>query len=98
MEVYNQLPEAVRTADRVQILRGQFALELGDLDALEEVLSHEYAEVREAETTLSDLWFELQARRLVQREGRQLGEDLRREVRLTCPPPARIDFRSHNAG
>jgi hypothetical protein len=96
MQVYGSLPAHVQQADRIQILRGQFALDLGDLDAVEEVLSREYAEVREGETTLSDLWFELQARREAARSGRNIDEDLRREIRRSMPPPARIDFRSFN--
>jgi tetratricopeptide (TPR) repeat protein len=96
MAVYQSLPEAARAPARVQILRGQFALELNDLDAVDDVLSREYAEVREGETTLSDLWFEMQARRAASASGRVLDEDLRREIRQTCPPPARIDYRSHN--
>ena len=98
MEVYLALPAEVQRAERVQILRGQFALALGDLDAVEAVLAIEYGGVREGETVLSDLWFELQARRAAAQTGRSLDEDLRREVRKTCPPPSRIDFRSFNEG
>lgn len=96
MQVYKQLPASAQRAERVQILRGQFALALGDLEAVEEVLAIEYAGVREGETVLSDLWFELQAQRTAQQSGRALDEALRREVRKACPPPARIDFRSFN--
>ena len=87
MEVYRSLPPEVQSAERVQILRGQFALALGDLAAVEQVLQHEYAVVREGETTLSDLWFELHAR--------QFGIS-RQEAQALYPPPARIDFRSFN--
>jgi tetratricopeptide (TPR) repeat protein len=96
MQVYSLLPVEVQRAERIQILRGQFALALGDLQAVEEVLRIEYAGVREGETVLSDLWFELQAQRSAQQSGRALDEALRREVRITCPPPAHIDFRSFN--
>jgi hypothetical protein len=96
MGIYCSLPANVQSAARVQILRGQFALALNDLEAVEDVLSREYAEVREGETTLSDLWFEMHARREAERSGRTLDESLRREVRLACPPPSRIDFRSFN--
>jgi hypothetical protein len=85
MDTYNALPPQVQAAERVQILRGQFALALGNLDAVEQVLSREYAVVREGETVLSDLWFELHA----QRHGIS-----RQEAQKLYPPPARIDFRS----
>lgn len=94
MAVYQSLPAEVQHADRVQILRGQFAMELDDLPVLEEVLARQYAVVREGETVLSDLWFELHARRESARTGRPLDDDLRREVRQLFPPPSRIDFRS----
>jgi hypothetical protein len=45
---------------------------------------------------LSDWWFEMQARLEARRSGRALDDALRKETRQTCPPPARIDFRSHN--
>jgi len=96
MQVFLGLPEAAKRAERVQILRGQFAIVLGDLDAVEEVLSLEYAGVREGETVLSDLWFELQARKNAIATGRVLDAGLRKEIQRTCPPPARIDFRSFN--
>ena len=50
MQVYTALPAQARDADRVQILRGQIAMQLGDLDAVEQVLQREYAVVREGET------------------------------------------------
>jgi hypothetical protein len=85
MDTYNALPPVVQSAERVQILRGQFALALGDLDAVEEVLAREVAVVREGETVLSDLWFGLHARR----HGLT-----RPEAEQRFPPPAPIDFRS----
>lgn len=97
-QAVNSLPAGLRDNDRIQILRGQFALALGDLGTVEEVLAREFAEVREGETTLTDLWFELHARREAERSGRRLDEALRAEVRRAYPPPARIDFRSFAEG
>jgi hypothetical protein len=94
--VYAQLPPAARDADRVQILRAQCALGVGDLAGVQEALHREYAVVREGETVLTDLWFEVQARLEAQSSGRALDADLRREMRLQCTPPAGIDFRSFN--
>ncbi len=96
MQVYTALPPQARDADRVQILRGQIAMQLGDLDAVEQVLRREYAVVREGEILLSDLWFELQARRLAAQTGQPLTPELRQKVRAEQKPPARIDFRSFN--
>lgn len=92
-EVFESLPEPVRSADRIQMLRGEVALVLNDLDTVEEVLRSEYAEVREGENTLSDLWFELHTRREAARTGREIDDELRSEVRKRFPPPHHIDFR-----
>ncbi len=96
MAVYAGLPPAVQASDRVQILRGRFALALDDLAAVEEVLQREYAIVREGEVTLTDLWFELQTRREAARRGVARQEISRQEMQALYPPPARIDFRSIN--
>ena len=68
-------------------------MELGDLDAVERVLAREYAIIREGETALTDLWFELWARRVAAETGRPVDQALRDEVARRYPPPARIDFR-----
>lgn len=95
-QIYRALPAGVQDNDRVQILRGQFALALNDLDSVAQVLEREYAIVREGEPTLTDLWFELHARQHAVRTGQPLDEALRRQVQALYPPPRRIDFRSHN--
>lgn len=94
VQLYLSLPAEAQAIERVQLLRGQCAIELDDLETVEQVLQKRFAVVREGETILTDLWFELQARRESARTGRLLDDQLRREVRLTCPPPAQIDLRS----
>lgn len=96
MAIYHSIPAQIQAMDRIQLLRGQFAIQLNDLDAVEQVLDRRYAEIREGETTLSDLWFELHARREAQRTGRPLDDSLRQEIRGHFPPPSHIDFRSFN--
>lgn len=98
MQVYNSIPASIRDSDRIQILRGQIAMELGDLQAVEEVLQRDYSIVQEGETVLTDLWFELQARRQAAQTGQPLTDDLRQKVKAECAPPSRIDFRSVNEG
>jgi hypothetical protein len=94
LEVYAALPAGVQATDRIQILRGQLALGAGDLEAVEQVLERDFASVQEGETVLSDLWFELQARKLAAATGQPLTDALRQQARQQFPPPARIDFRS----
>lgn len=90
--LYDSLTDAVRDFDRIQILRGRIALELGDLTTVEQVLQREYAVIREGETELSDLWSEMWMRREAAASGRPLDENLRREVRKNRPLPSNIDF------
>ncbi|MFN8569311.1 MAG: DUF5107 domain-containing protein [Kouleothrix sp.] len=94
--VYLQLPEQQRNHDRIRIVRGRMALALGDLATVEQVLEYEYADIREGESELTDLWFELWARREAATQGRPLDATLRAEVELRHPPPQRIDYRMKN--
>jgi hypothetical protein len=94
--VYESLPENLRDLDRIQILRGRFALELGDLEAVEQVLEREYAVIREGDMELTNQWSELWARRLAAQTGRAMDEALRAEAQKKYPPPSRIDFRFIN--
>ena len=92
--VYAALPDQLREADRLQILYARVALALGDLQAVEAVLARDFAVIREGETMLTDLWFEVQARRLAEKNHVPMSAELLREVRRHETPPARIDFRS----
>ena len=56
-------------------------------------LARDYAVIREGEIALTDLWFELWARRVAAETGRAPGDVPRDEVARLHPPPARIDFR-----
>jgi hypothetical protein len=53
--------------------------------------------IQEGQTLLTDLWFELQARKISFQTGEPLSEKIRRKVKLELIPPRRIDFRSHNS-
>ncbi len=92
-QVYETLPAAFRQNDRLKILHARLALELGQLDEVEQALNHEFAVVREGETELTDIWFEMWYRRFSP-DGAELDETARADIRQLYPPPARIDFRS----
>jgi Domain of unknown function (DUF5107) len=93
-KVYEYLPEDLQANDRMQILRGRIALERGDENTVEHVLKCEYAVVREGETELTDIWFELMYRRMAKASKKELTENDKAEIRKLYPPLARIDFRS----
>jgi hypothetical protein len=91
--IYQSVPAQVQDVDRIQLLWGQIAMALGDLDSVARVLERDYAIVREGEIVLTDLWFELQARRMAAQTCEQVTPALRLKAKTLFPPPARIDFR-----
>jgi hypothetical protein len=93
LTVYNSLPAALQNDDRVQILRARVALELGDWATVEGAMQREYAAVREGETELTDVWFQMWYRREAEALGHALDEAEKAGVRRRYPPPAQIDFR-----
>jgi len=103
LEVLQSLPARIQETDRIQLLWAQIALELGMLDKVEQILGgddepgREFAVIQEGQTLLTDLWFELQARKISFQTGEPLSEKIRRKVKLELIPPRRIDFRSHNS-
>jgi hypothetical protein len=92
--VYDALPSGMQANDRVQILHGRIALELGDLDAVEQIMENEFAVIREGETELTDIWFEMWYRRFEAQSSHPLNEEIKAQIRQLYPPPAHIDFRS----
>jgi hypothetical protein len=95
LAVYDCLPQAVKDNDRIQILRARIALELGDLQMTRKMLEAEYAVVREGETELTDIWFDICYKQHVLETNQPLDAETRRMVQRLNPPPTSIDFRSH---
>ncbi len=93
------LSPEVRRNDRIRILEARAAMETGDLDTVQKILSSEMelANLREGEVILSDLWFGVHERRLAAKENVPIDDKLRARVRKECPPPAWIDFRMSTA-
>ncbi len=93
MSLYQALPHDIQKFDRIQILFGRIALELGLLDEVEKVLSREYAVIREGELELTDLWAEMCLRREMAEAGPGATPATLEEILKKYPPPANIDFR-----
>jgi len=96
--LFSRLPESIRRADRVVINAARSALRVGQVDFVESLFGTEYAAIREGETSLTDMWFELSARKLAANDGisSPSSSDLAKYKALAlknCPPPAEIDFR-----
>jgi hypothetical protein len=71
------------------------ALALGDLPTVEQYFQGDVdiANIREKETSLSDLWFGWHEQRLSRERNTPIDESLKRLVRREFPPPMRFDFR-----
>jgi hypothetical protein len=93
------LPPDVRSHGRIRLLRAMAALALGDLATVEQYFAGDpdIANIREKETSLSDLWFGWQAQRIAQSRNVEVNDEIRRAARRDCPPPAKFDFRLNAA-
>ena len=89
------MPATIQNAGRIQLLRIRALIGLERLDEAEEHLLQgiELVDVREGETSLSDLWFTVQEKRVHRREGVPRDAALRARVRREFPPPRHLDFR-----
>jgi len=92
-KIFRDLPDSVKASDRIQIIRGVIALNLNELEVVENILQREYAVIQESETMLTDLWFGMWEKRLAEKTGRTIDAGLKEEARRLYPPPANIDFR-----
>ena len=91
--ILESLPETIKAKDRLRVLGAQIALALGNLENAETSIMHDFAVIKEGETVLTDIWFELQAVRLALSRGVPVDGDIRLESAGLFPPPSRIDFR-----
>ncbi len=92
------LPGAVRQTERLQMAAGWVALHFDRFDEVRQVLTQDFATVREGELTLSELWFGLKEKELARAEGIEVDDALKARVRRECPPPYEIDFRMSQEG
>jgi tetratricopeptide (TPR) repeat protein len=90
---YKSLPGKQQSADRIQIIVGAAALELGEEAFINRLFLQEFAVIREGELLIIDLWYGYHARKLAKELGEPFGEQHIEEVKLSFPPPNNIDFR-----
>ncbi|NQT88821.1 DUF5107 domain-containing protein [bacterium] len=95
MDFMDALPPAVHDLGRMRILEARAALALGDLDGVERILHGRpvVPDIREGEVSLSNLWFELQEKRVSVAENIPIDDALRERIRRDFPPPSWLDFR-----
>jgi hypothetical protein len=88
-------PPSVRSHGRIRLLRAMASLALADLDAVARYFEGDIdiANIREKETSLTDLWWSFQQQRVARERRVPIDENLKQLVRREFPPPARFDFR-----
>lgn len=81
------LPEDVQDHERVMIVSAKIALHFNDLSSVERILAHEFAAIREGEVTLSELWYQWQAKLISDRDGIPMSDELLARVKKELIPP-----------
>ena len=92
-DAFAAAPEETQKDDRVSILAGVAAIEVGEYAYMDEMFRMPHAAVREGETSLTDLWFRCEAAREAEKRGVKVTDQLVEEMRHTLTPPREIDFR-----
>ncbi len=87
------LPENIRGHERLLIALARAALKTGRFEHVEGIFDTEFAQIRECETSLTDLWFAYHENRIADAEGIPVDDALRERVRREHVPPRNIDFR-----
>lgn len=95
-ETFKMLPFSIQTTERIRLIAGNSAIELGNYDFVEELFEHDYACIREGELLLTDLWFKYYAIKLADERGVKIDSGLLDYVKENIQPPARLDFRLIN--
>ena len=87
------LPNDLKSNDRILMLSAWVAIHYNQFEYVEKILEHEFATIREGELSLTQIWFEMNAKKIAAAENIPLNDDLRKRVEKECPPPTKIDFR-----
>lgn len=92
-DLYESLPEQFAQSDRIQIILGVAAIELGKDLFVENLFRTEFAVIREGEVQIIDLWYKYNAKKLAIEQNVELSLNLIEEAKRLYPPPTNIDFR-----
>ncbi len=93
------MPSPIRHAGRIQVLEIKALVELGRYDEAERMLLGDLVveDLREGENALTEIWFDLQARRLAAGEQSPVTDTHRARARKEHPLPRHLDFRGQSS-
>lgn len=92
---YESLPREYRSGERIMLMLGKAALELGKNDFMQALFHTEFAVIREGELLVGDLWNRYHANLLSKERNVEMTEDLIMEAMMTFPLPRNLDFGMH---
>ena len=98
IHLYDMLPSGVRALGRIKVLLIEALLDAGDISRAERMLGRkiELTDIREGEVKLTDLWFRMEAMKRMQTcRAAETYEEVLKQVKEECIPPAHLDFRMH---
>jgi len=87
-----RLPAAVRGHERLVFQAARLAVERRRYAEAEAAFEREYADIREGELTLSELWYLIREYQAEDR-GETVDDEFRKRLRRETAPPRAIDFR-----
>lgn len=95
LDEMSKMKAALRLNGRLRLLQAQAALLVGDLEVVEKFIEEGVliADLREGESSLTDLWFDYQAKKTSIEEDIPLDDDLIKQIKVQVPVPRNIDFR-----
>jgi len=99
--LFETLPEKIQKTERVILDIIKTAVRLQKYDFVEPFFYNDFAAIREGETGITELWFEVKAYEIAKKKGltnpsREEMAVCYEEAEATCPPPEAIDFRMHH--
>jgi hypothetical protein len=95
LDLMRKMSTALRSHGRLRLLEAQASLLVGDIDMVEKFFEQGVliADLREGESSLTDLWFEYQAKKTSIQENIPLDDNLLKRVKAQIPVPKNIDYR-----
>ncbi len=96
--VFVQMPESLVNHPRVLVAKVKYNFMIGNYKQTESLLeSIVLPDLREGDTALTDIWFEIQAKKIAETKGIKCDDELLRQVKKELVPPRQIDFRMAEA-
>jgi tetratricopeptide (TPR) repeat protein len=95
LSALHTLPTQIQNDSRVKVLEGTAALRLGRTESCQQIFSDsfELVDIREGESTLTELWMEFQSRKQDPTNGHATAVTTINAARVDTPLPRLLDFR-----